>query len=82
MDNPYALEKLKAKLDWCKQYMRAFIENEGFDPYAALAGTETKSQILYGACVEFTVEIAQLINNKCEEFDKQIDKIVFGRCKA
>lgn len=81
MDSPYAVEKLKTKLDWCKKYINEFNANESFDPYAALNGTESKNQILYGVCTEFITDIAQLINDRCEKFDRQRNEVVFGRCE-
>ncbi len=72
------LEKLLAKLDWCKSYMAEFTANNEFDPYAAIMGTESKSQKLYCECVEYVSDIGKYFAERSEEFNKRRKEIVYG----
>lgn len=73
------LEKLLAKLDWCKSYMAEFTANNEFDPYAAIMGTESKSQKLYCECVEYVSDIGKYLAERSEEFNKRRKEIVYGK---
>ena len=69
---PENIEDISIIYNWCEEYIKEFIDNEGFDPLAALQGNESKHQRIYGLCVDFICNM----NDLTEEFIVNREKVI------
>ena len=66
-------QDITATIAWAENYIKEFNQNEGFDPYAALMNTESKTQRIFNECVN----LIQGIELSVETFRNHRDFIVF-----
>lgn len=66
------LNVLIDRIEWAQNSIEEYLARNEFDPFDALMNQETKSQKMYGACVDFLAELVKLN----EKFGKTRDEIV------
>lgn len=68
------IENLNYTIDLCNRRIEDFLKEEGFDPFTALTGKESKAQRIYGEDVNFLCEIQDLM----DKHSCNVKSIIFG----